>query len=73
MPKLIAEKLKAASSIILSTHRNSDGDGLGAQIALYHALKALGKNAFIVNLDRPARKYGYLGCDSLIRIHGEQP
>jgi phosphoesterase RecJ-like protein len=73
MPKLIADKLKAAQSIILSTHRNSDGDGLGAQLALFHALHGLGKKVVIINLDRPSRKYSFLGTDTLIKVFNEVP
>jgi phosphoesterase RecJ-like protein len=73
MPKLIADKLLAANSIVLSTHRNSDGDGLGAQLALFHALKSLKKKVAIVNLDRPSRKYAFLGVETLVGIYGENP
>ena len=32
-----------SDSILLSTHVNSDGDGLGSEIAMYYYLKDLGK------------------------------
>lgn len=63
----LVQKLKSAKSVVLSTHRNSDGDGLGAQIALYYGLRKLGKQAVILNPDRPAKKYGFLNTTSLVQ------
>jgi phosphoesterase RecJ-like protein len=68
----MAEKLRLARSVILTTHRHSDGDGLGAQIALYHGLHKLGKLTRIVNVDSPARKYRFLNTDQLIEIYSEK-
>ena len=38
-----------SNSILLSTHVNSDGDGLGSEIAMYYYLKDLGKECRIIN------------------------
>jgi phosphoesterase RecJ-like protein len=38
--------------VIISTHQNPDGDGLGSEIALAHCIKKLGKDAVIVNQDK---------------------
>ncbi|RYZ70241.1 MAG: hypothetical protein EOP05_13585, partial [Proteobacteria bacterium] len=59
-------KLKSAKSVLLSTHRNSDGDGLGAELALFHGLKKLGKQAFILNPDQPAKKYAFLNTNDCV-------
>ncbi|NTV01202.1 MAG: bifunctional oligoribonuclease/PAP phosphatase NrnA [Chlorobiaceae bacterium] len=51
---VITEMLQA-ETILLTTHENSDGDGLGCEIALAIALKALGKEVLICNpTDVPA-------------------
>lgn len=68
MLKAMAKKLQTARSVVLSTHRQCDGDGLGAQIALFHSLRKISKNARIVNVDRPPRKYGFLQTDSLVDV-----
>ena len=60
MLKDIARKLHAARSIILTTHRHCDGDGLGAQIALFHALKKAGKKVRVLNVDDTPKKYSFL-------------
>jgi bifunctional oligoribonuclease and PAP phosphatase NrnA len=65
----LLEKLKNANSIVLSTHRNCDGDGLGGQLALLHGLKKLGKSVRILNVDCPARKYDFLGTDQWVHVH----
>jgi len=49
-----------ANSILLVTHRNPDGDGIGSQIGLYHALKAVGKQVRMHNLDSVPRIYHFL-------------
>ncbi len=64
----IVDKLRAAKSVLLSTHRQSDGDGLGAQIALFHGLKKAGIQTRIVSVDRPPRKYDFLGTEQCIEV-----
>ncbi len=55
-----------ASGILLVTHRNPDGDGIGSQIGLYHALKSAGKQVFMHNLDSVPRIYRFLeGADQM--------
>ena len=53
-------KMKSSKSLILSTHRHCDGDGLGAQIAVYHALKKMKKEVRLLNVDGAAEKYDFL-------------
>jgi bifunctional oligoribonuclease and PAP phosphatase NrnA len=68
MLKVLAEKIHNARSVLLSTHRQCDGDGLGAQIGLFHAFKKMGKRVRILNVDRPARKYSFLEIDRLVDV-----
>ena len=49
--KAIAEWLKACDDIAIVTHIMPDGDALGSSLALMHALKDLGKRAFVCNRD----------------------
>lgn len=62
----LVEKLRSAQSVVLTTHKHGDGDGLGAQLALFHALRKMGKKARILNLDKPPRKYDFLGTSEWI-------
>lgn len=66
----IAEKLRTATSVILSTHRHCDGDGLGAQLAMFHALRQMGKQVRILNVDAPSRKYDFLETDRWVQVYG---
>lgn len=56
----IIEQIKNASSFILTTHRKSDGDGIGSQIAMFHALNKINKKARVINVDAVPEKYGFI-------------
>lgn len=45
----VAAAVTAASRIVITTHVNADGDGIGSEIALAHLLLALGKQVAIAN------------------------
>lgn len=47
----IAQWLKANDDIAIITHIMPDGDALGSSLALMHALKTMGKRAFVCNRD----------------------
>lgn len=72
MQKII-DLIQKAQKIILSTHRQCDGDGLGAEIAMYFALKQIGKDVQIINVDRTPKKYRYLQPDKMITHFDEAP
>lgn len=56
----LVTKIQSAQSILLSTHKQCDGDGLGAQLALYHALRKTGKDVRVVCVDAIPKKYNFL-------------
>jgi phosphoesterase RecJ-like protein len=49
-----------AQKILLTTHRNSDGDGIGSLAALYGALKNLDKQVWFVPVDEVPKRYSYM-------------
>lgn len=63
----LARRILNAQSIVLTTHRNCDGDGLGAQLALFFALRKLHKNVSVINVDATPKKYRYLQPDRWIQ------
>lgn len=65
--KKLVDLIQKANSVILSTHRQCDGDGLGAQLGLFHALKNFGKNVYLVNVDKTPKKYQFLKPDQHIQ------
>ncbi|HEX4925137.1 MAG TPA: DHH family phosphoesterase [Bdellovibrionales bacterium] len=67
----VIEKIRRARHLILSTHRHCDGDGLGAQLALYHALRKTKKEARLLNVDKTPKKYSFLaGFDDIQFFEG---
>lgn len=71
--KQLLDSIHRARSIILSTHRQCDGDGLGAQLAMSFALKKLGKTVRLINVDETPKKYRFLNPDFHIAYFSEQP
>jgi phosphoesterase RecJ-like protein len=69
----VKELIKKSQKIILSTHRQCDGDGLGAELAIYYALKKIQKDVRIVNVDSTPRKYRFLGADKVISLFQNNP
>ena len=57
----VVKLVKASKTFVLTTHVNPDGDGLGAESALFLALKKLGKKVFVVNHDALPHRFSYLG------------
>ena len=55
-----ASIIKEAQTFVLSTHREPDGDGLGAELAILSALRDLGKKVRIINLDPTPARYKFL-------------
>jgi len=48
---------------LVTTHVNSDGDGLGAELGLWGYLKRLGKDVRIVNPDALIARYAFLNAE----------
>jgi phosphoesterase RecJ-like protein len=55
-----AALLKSNQHFLLTGHENPDGDCLGAQVALFHLLQALGKQPVIVNPDPIGKSFAFL-------------
>lgn len=68
----IITRIESAKKIILGTHKDSDGDGLGSELALYFALKKIGKDVRVVNPDKAPNKYAFLQPDEHIHYFAEQ-
>lgn len=55
----ILEEINKAESIVILTHENPDGDAVGTGLALYGALKQLGKNPDII-IPEYSRTFAFL-------------
>ncbi|MFQ5519306.1 MAG: bifunctional oligoribonuclease/PAP phosphatase NrnA [Mariprofundus sp.] len=56
----VIDAIEQADNIVLITHCNPDGDGIGSQLALYDALTARGKQVQMHNRDGVPRIYHFL-------------
>ncbi len=56
----VIEAIEAADEVLLITHCNPDGDGIGSQLALYDALRRRGKPVRMHNRDGVPRIYEFL-------------
>lgn len=59
LKKLIAA-LKKQNNFLVSAHTNLEGDAIGAEVAFFMLLRALGKNAILMNSDRVPASYRFL-------------
>ncbi|HEY0524794.1 MAG TPA: hypothetical protein VGD08_15475, partial [Stellaceae bacterium] len=47
----IVEAVRARQRFVLSSHSRPDGDSIGSQMAMAYALRAMGKEAVVINAD----------------------
>jgi len=67
----LTEYIDNSENIILSTHRDPDGDGLGSEIAFYYYLKSIDKNVTIVNISDTPSRYEFLDEKSVIQVYSD--
>ena len=65
----IAALIEQAQSIAITGHERPDGDCIGSETALCSILRALGKNARIINSDPTPAKHTHLDADRAIEVH----
>ena len=67
----IVEEIKSAESIVILTHENPDGDAIGSSLALYIALKQLGKSADLV-IPEYSKNFDFLPSSDEILKEGKK-
>ena len=67
--KELDSMISKSNSILLSTHFNSDGDGLGSEIAIYYYLKSLGKECRIINPSAFPEIYKIINPDNIVESY----
>ena len=72
MFKEAIEIIKTHQTFILTTHQVSDGDGMGCELALSHALKKLGKEVIILNHEPVQEKYRFMDPEPLIQVYNPE-
>ena len=66
-PNFLKTLIQNHESFVITTHKSCDGDGLGAGVALLHALQAQGKETSFITLDPPPERYAFLNENKLIK------
>ncbi len=71
----LIDELRAADSLLLTTHENPDGDAVGSLLGLWHFLKALGKERVVCAAADPVpRIYQNLpGAKKIINCSRKKP
>lgn len=67
--RAFVDALLGARSVILTGHEHPDGDCLGAQVALYHLLRGLGRDVRIHNPDPAPRAFTSLTSHTPFGFH----
>ena len=68
--RLISQK--PSPNFVISTHKFCDGDGLGAGLALCHALKKIKQEAGFYTLELIHPKYEFLNKDNIIQTFDKE-
>ena len=66
----IIEEIKNANDIVILTHETPDGDAIGSSLAMYFAIKRLGKEADLIIPDFP-RTYSFLPGVENVKKEGQ--
>jgi phosphoesterase RecJ-like protein len=67
--KQLVDRINSAKSILLTTHKQCDGDGLGAMLGLYHSLKKRDKKVKVISVDEIPSRYSFLEPERFISIY----
>ncbi len=67
----LANLIGDSNSILLSTHVNPDGDGLGSEIGFHNYLKSLGKDSRIINISETPEIFEILDPHGEIETYSE--
>ena len=69
--KKIDEIISLKSRILLTTHENPDGDGLGSEVAMYHHLIENKKDVRIINCSPTPDMFDFINLDNCIETFNE--
>jgi len=63
--------ISKSKNIVLSTHINPDGDGIGSELGFYYYLKSIGKECSIINISKTPIFLDFIDPDNVIQIWNE--
>lgn len=65
----INKMITVSDQILLTSHENPDGDGLGSAVAMYHHLRGEGKKCRIINCSQIPDEYDFLNIENIIELY----
>ena len=67
----IEAEIKAASNIVITSHKSADGDPIGSSLGLLHFIEKLGKTATVCHPDALfcRKSFGYITRDKRAPFH----
>jgi len=65
----LTDLIDKSDSILLSTHVNPDGDGLGSELPFFYHLKSLGKDCRVINISPLPQIYKCIDPDGIIETY----
>lgn len=65
----LLQALRETHSLIITTHREPDGDGLGAEAALAEALEQLGKSVRVINNDDVPDRFAFIDRTTMFETY----
>ena len=60
--------ISSSKNIILSTHVNPDGDGIGSELGMYYYLKGIGKKCTIINVSKTPVFLDFIDPEDIIEV-----
>ena len=60
--------ISSSNNILLSTHVNPDGDGIGSELGMYYYLKEIGKKCTIINISKTPKYLDFIDPEDLIEV-----
>ena len=70
--KKLNKKILSANQIVLSTHQNPDGDGLGSASAMYYYINSLGKECKIIHISDFPNQLDFLNQSNIIETYNNK-
>ena len=67
----LEKRIASSKNILLSTHKNPDGDGLGSELSMYYYLKSINKSVDIINISDKAARYDFMDIDKVIKVYSD--
>ena len=68
---ILNQRIKSSKRIVLSTHQNPDGDGLGSAVAMFHYISTLGIDCKILHISEFPNGLGFLNKKEIIETYNE--